>query len=241
MSQPSPTATVSPDEAARGSLVRTARLAGVFYLGLAVTAALGFLLIRSQIYMPDDPRETLALLTDKVSLARVGIALELGVVLTQALAAVWFFRLFRSVDAFAAGALAAFGLVNAVAVLVSAALVGGALEVALDPALAVSGDPAGTVQVLYLASSHLWTAGGLFFGLWLIPMGTLVLGSGWMPRVLGWVLIVGGVGYVLSTFLAYFGPGASVVADVLVVPASVGEFWMVGYLLVFGVRRSNVG
>ena len=107
--------------------------------------------------------------------------------LTQALAALWFFRLFRPVDAFAAGAIAAFGLVNAVAILVSAACLATALQVALEPV----GD-AGNAQLLYLVSDNLWIVGGLFFGLWLIPMGWCVLRSGWMPRALGWILVLGG-------------------------------------------------
>ena len=45
------------------------------------------------------------------------IRLELGIVLFQALAAIWFARLFRETDAFAAGALALFGMVNAVVIL----------------------------------------------------------------------------------------------------------------------------
>ena len=51
----------------------------------------------------------------------------------------WFYKLFRSVDAFAAGTLATFGMVNAVAILGSAALLATALAVALDPV----GDAAG--------------------------------------------------------------------------------------------------
>ena len=154
-------------------------------------------------------------------------------VVTQTLAAVWFYRLFRTVDSFAASGIAAFGLVNAVVGLVSAALLATAVEVAVDPV----GDAAATVQVLYLVSDNLWGVGALFFGLWLIPMGWCVLRSGWMPRVLGWILVGGGVGYVLSAFIRYLAPDAQVVAEALAYPASVGEFWMVGYLLVRGVRR----
>jgi hypothetical protein len=209
-----------------------ARMTGWFYLGLAVTGGLGFLLIRPRLFAADDPAATLAHLVDHEGLARAGIALELLVVLTQALTAVWFYRLFRRVDPVAAGSIAAFGLVNAVTILGSAALLATALEVALQPV----GDAAATVQLLYLVSGNLWTAGGLFFGLWLIPMGWCVLRSGSMPRPLGWILIGGGVGYVLSPFVAYLMPQAGVVADLLALPASVGEFWMVGYLLFRGVR-----
>jgi hypothetical protein len=81
--------------------------------------------------------------------------------------------------------------------------------------------------------------GALFFGLWLIPMGWCVLRSGWMPRALGWILVGGGVGYVLSAFLRYLVPDAQVLTEALAYPASIGEFWMVGYLLIRGVRRQS--
>lgn len=207
-----------------------ARTTGWLYLGLALTGGLGFLLIRSQLFVAGDPSATLANLIEQEGLARAGIVLELLVVLTQALTAVWFYRLFRRVDQVAAGSIAAFGLVNAVAILGSAALLATALEVALDPA----GEAAG-VQLLYLVSGQLWTAGALFFGLWLIPMGWCVLRSGAMPRALGWILIGGGVGYVMSPLLAYLLPQAGTVADLLTVPATVGELWMAGYLIFGGV------
>jgi Domain of unknown function (DUF4386) len=63
-----------------------------------------------------------------------------------------------------------------------------------------------------------------------------VLRTGWMPRALGWILVGGGIGYVLSPFIRYLADLPSV-AEALALPASVGELWMVGYLLVRGVRR----
>ncbi|RLP93940.1 DUF4386 domain-containing protein [Micromonospora sp. CV4] len=214
------------------TLIRTARTTGILYLGLAIAGALGFLLIRPRLFAADDPSATLANLVQHQSLARAGVAFELLIVVTQALAAVWFHRLFRAADARAASAIAAFGLINAVVILVSAALLATALDIALDPV----GDAAATVQVLYLASGNLWGVGGLFFGLWLIPMGTCVLRSNWMPRPLGYLLVGGGIGYLLSAFIGYLAPGAQAVADALVLPATVGEFWMIGYLLTRGVR-----
>jgi Domain of unknown function (DUF4386) len=164
------------------ALIRTARTTGLFYLGLAISGVLGFVVIRSRLFAADDPAATLAHLVDNQSLARAGVALELLIVLTQALAAIWFYRLFRTADALAASGIAAFGL-------------------------------------------------------WLIPMGSCVLRSGWMPRPLGWVLVGGGIGYVLSAFIRYLAPEAQVVADALAYPATVGEFWIVIYLLAIGVRR----
>jgi hypothetical protein len=126
--------------------------------------------------------------------------------------------------------------VNAVVILGSAALLGTAVAIALDPV----GDAAALVQVMYLVSGNLWTVGGVFFGLWLVPMGRCVLRSGWMPRPLGWILIGGGVGYVLSAFAGYLAPGAEAVLTALTMPATVGEFWMIGYLLARGVNARAV-
>ena len=219
-------------------LVRTARITGLLYLGLFVTGVLGFLVVRDQLFVADDPAATLANLTRHETLARLGIVIEAGVVITQALVALWFYRLFRSVDAFAAGSIAAFGLVNAMAILGSAAMLATALGVSQDASLTVSGGAAPTVQLLYVVSGHLWLIGGIFFGLWLIPMGWLARRSAWMPCLLGWLLMIGGVGFVANALLSYLLPDAGPAVDLLIAPATVGEVWMVGYLCLRGVRRS---
>ncbi|MDH3293660.1 MAG: DUF4386 domain-containing protein [Acidimicrobiia bacterium] len=212
---------------------QTARLAGLSYLGLAISGVLGFLLIRSQLYVADDAVETAANLVDNEGLARIGIAAELAIVATQAMAALYFFRLFRGVNSFAAGSLAAFGLMNSAIILTSAAFTATALDAALDGA-------ADTALLLYDLSEAAWSVGGLFFGLWLIPMGWLAWRSNFMPRILGWVLIASGIGYILSTYVTFLLPDATVLADILPLPATVGEFWMIGFLLWkgFGNRTS---
>lgn len=220
------------------TLKPTARMTGLLYLGLGITGMLGFLLIRPVLHEPANGAATLASLSNQQGLARLGIALEYGIVLFQALVAVWFFKLFRSANPVAAGATATFGMVNAVAIVISAACMSVALQVALDPALAPGGDAAGTVQFLYALSKAAWAGGSIFFGLWLIPMGYAVIVSSLMPKLLGQTLIVGGIGYVLSAFGGVLlPPELEAYAEFLAIPATVGEFWMIGYLLWFGVRE----
>ena len=194
------------------------------------------MLVRGQLFAADDAQRTLSNLMGHGSLARVDIVLELGIVLTQALTALWFYRLFRGVDTVAAGALAAFGMVNAVAIMGSAALLATALDVAENSSLAVTGGAAATVQLLYVASGHLWGVAGIFFGLWLIPMGWLVVRSRWLPPALGWILVAGGVGYLVSTLVSYAFPNTDLVTQLLTVPASIGEIWIMGYLIIIGIR-----
>ena len=212
---------------------RTARITGLAYLGLAVTGLLGYLLIRHRIYVPDDAARTAANLVAHEGLARLGVVTDIAMVLTQAVTAVWFWKLFRPVHPVAAGSIAAFGLVNCVLILVAVAFSTTAIDVALRADTAA----AGQVQLLADLSAATLSLAGLFFGLWLIPMGWLALHSGYMPRPLGRLLIAGGAGYLLSVVVATLVPGAPGLAYALTAPATAGELWMVGYLLVKGVSN----
>ncbi len=217
--------------------VRTARVAGAWYLGLAVTGILGFLLVRPAIYVDGDTAATLANLQDKEALAHLGVLLEMGIVVTQALAAIWFYKLFRDVRLVAGVSVAAFGLMNAVALMASAVFLATAGAVAQDSSLAPAGDAAATVGVLYHLSTDAWGIGAMFFGLWLIPMGWTAITTARFPRALGWILVIGGAGYLLSSVVDYgFVDPPSLLVDGLAFPATIGEFWMIGYLLLRGIR-----
>jgi len=217
--------------------LRTARATGAWYLGLAITGMLGFLVLRPQLIDAADPAATLANLTEHATQAHLLVMLEMAIVLTQALAAVYFYKLFRPLNPTAAYATATFGLVNSVAIMASGAFMAAANAVASDSSLAPGGDAAGTVGLLYELSASSWGMGNLFFGLWLIPMGWVAVTSARFPRVLGWTLVVGGVGYLVSGLLAYgLTDAPSWLTEGLAFPATIGEFWMIGYLLIKGLR-----
>lgn len=207
-------------------------LAGAFYLGMALTGGIGFMVVRPELFAMGDPAQTVSNLTQQTGFARTGIALDLGGVVFQALAAVWFVRLFRDVDLVAAMSVALFGMVNAVALLASAAMTWGALDAAAGTAGA---DPA-IGYLLLMIGSHFWQGGAIFFGLWLIPMGWLVLKSGFGPRILAWILMTGGAGYVAGVFIGVLAPDAGLWVGALPLLATVGEFWMIGLLFWKGLR-----
>jgi hypothetical protein len=219
---------------------RSARAAGAWYLGVAITG-IALLLIRQSVYDPDHAAKTLKNLTTDEGLARLGLGVELAIVVTQALAAVWFYKLFRPIKPVAAWALGVFGMVNAVAILASSAAVATALEVAGDKGLAPGDDPAATTQLLFRLSESFWGVGALFFGLWLIPMGWVAAMSGRFPRALGWILVAGGVGYVGSAFVEYAAGAPTWFVNTLTIPATAGEFWIIGYLLVVGISPAAQG
>lgn len=218
----------------QAELVKTARITGIWYLMLGITGMLGFLLFHPQIFVSEDPAKTLENLTQRELFARGRVLLELGVVLSQALAAIWFYKLFRGINPVAALATGIWGTVNSVAIMVSAMSMGAAIKIANGSAIGTESKVA-TIQILEQLSANSWGVGGIFFGLWLIPMGYTVVSSQRMPVWLGRILMVGGIGYILHTAVNYIGVSSDFV-ELLVIPATIGEFWMIGYLLIFGIR-----
>lgn len=221
---------------AQGDLVKTARVAGVWYLLLAISGIFGFMVFHPQVYS-SDPEETLANLTDPESLARLRLLFELLLVLSQALAALWFYKLFRSISVWKAWATGIWGTINAVVITISAISMAAAIHIA-DSSAQTQDDKVLLIELLGQLIKHSWNIGGLFFGLWLIPMGHIVVTSKRWPLWLGRILILGGAGYIISTLL-YYMAFRHPLLDVLTIPATVGEFWMIGYLLIYGIRPEN--
>lgn len=214
-------------------MVSTARKSGLWYLALAISGVIGFIILHPQVFVSTDISATLTNLMEQETLSRMRLLAEFAIVVSQALAAVYFFKLFKDINHFASWSLAAWGMMNAVAIMISAIAMAGAIQVA-DSDLAFN-DKLLLVQLFDQFIKNSWGVGSLFFGLWLIPMGYIVTSSQRMPIWLGRILMLGGVGYIASAFITYMGVKEAWVGY-LTIPASVGEFWIIGYLLIYGMR-----
>ena len=51
----------------------------------------------------------------------------------------------------------------------------------------------------------------IFWGLWLFPMGYLVFKSGFLPRIIGVMLVIACIGYVAQSFAVFLGYGLSII------------------------------
>lgn len=214
-------------------LVTTARIAGIWYLMMAVSGVFGFLIVHPQVFSAEDSQKTLTNLINFSALARTRLLLEFAIIVSQALTAVWFFKLFRTIKGWAAWTVGIWGMVNAIAIMISAIAMGSAIEIAGSSQAFES--KVLLIELLNSLITNAWGVGGLFFGLWLIPLGYAITSSKRMPVWLGRTLILGGIGYLISTTVNYLGIEGSFLSY-LTLPATVGEFWMIGYLLIFGIR-----
>jgi hypothetical protein len=73
----------------------------------------------------------------------------------------------------------------------------------------------------------------IFWGLWLLPLGYLVFKSGFLPRILGILLIIGGLGYLIDFFIFILFPNFEVTVSQF---AFIGELLFPLWLLIKGVN-----
>jgi hypothetical protein len=77
----------------------------------------------------------------------------------------------------------------------------------------------------------------MFWGLWLFPFGVLVFKSGFIPRVLGVLLMIACVAYLTDSFTSLLLPRyKDFVSSLTAAPAGLGEFAIMLWLLIKGVR-----
>ena len=82
----------------------------------------------------------------------------------------------------------------------------------------------------------------VFWGLWLFPFGYLVYKSGFLPRILGALLMLGCCGYLISfvgnTMMQNYGD--TFISDYARIPASLGEIGSCFWLLLRGINEKMV-
>jgi hypothetical protein len=76
----------------------------------------------------------------------------------------------------------------------------------------------------------------IFWGLWLIPLGILVYKSGFIPKALGVLLIVGCFGHLLSFLSTFLFPDYSIILTSIAETAMIGELPIFLWLLIKGVN-----
>lgn len=218
----------------------TARLAGAVYLLVIACGLFGILYVPNTLIDWGDSFATLSEIRKSERLYRLGIVAELTAYAAHIPLALLLYRLLDSSGTLMAAAMVALALVgvpitfsnmqNKLAVLT---LISN-LESNLITQTAAD-------QAMY----HLRAYGKgiliaqIFWGLWLLPFGILVLRSRVLPILFGILLIAGCFGY-LTDFIGRFlweGYGRTSLAAYTTLPATVGEIGACVWLLLFGVTR----
>jgi len=79
----------------------------------------------------------------------------------------------------------------------------------------------------------------LFWGLWLIPLALLVYKSGFIPRLIGILLIIAGIVYMHASFVSILFPSYSAfVNQPTLLLVAIGEISITLWLLIKGVKNN---
>jgi len=78
-----------------------------------------------------------------------------------------------------------------------------------------------------------------FWGLWLFPFGYLVIRSGFLPRILGYLLLVAGVAYAVSGVTSIVLPEHRQAVNRVMMPLYFGEVPIIFWLLLRGARETR--
>lgn len=191
------------------NLNRTARLAGFFYLIVAITGFFSFY-VREKLFVPGAASVTVNNINASLSFFNLGIVSELIMATSWILAAIILYRLFKTVNKYLALIMVSFVLVGgAIACINILNLI--AIKLILNDSYYQTVFQINQLEALTMLFLNLSHNGVLinhiFFGLWLFPLGILVLKSDYFPVIIGKItgvlLIIAGVGY-LADFLIFF-------------------------------------
>ena len=217
-----------------------ARIGGFLYLFIIAVGILGELLVRERLRVEGDPAATASNVLGSETLVRVGLAGDLlGYVASIAVAMIMYVLLEpvnRSLALLATfltiTATAIFGL-NAIWYLAVVESLGSPSDL---PGI----DPEQVQSLMYLSLSlHTsgFTIGLFFFGFFLIVLGHLVCRSLFLPKNLGTLLMVGGLGYLVNSLAQILAPAlAEKLVPWVLLPSFLAELTFAIWLSVKGLN-----
>ena len=223
---------------------RLARTAGVLYLLVGLFGAFAQAFVYPKMYVPGDAAATAGNLVANAGLVRLGIVSDLVNETAFVFMALTLYGLLKQFQhSTARGMVVLVALAAAISSL-NMVFEFAALRVATGAVdLSSLGAAGSNAMVLLLVDTQHYglLIAQVFFGLWLVPLGYLAHKSGWFPKPLAMVLVVGGACYLVDLLTAFLVPDLNqLIHTFIVIPCEVAEIWMLGYLLVIGVRTKKV-
>ena len=220
------------------SIDSLARLSGFVYLLLILTGIYGLVYVPAVLFDWSSPTTTTSNILDNEMTFRLAVAAEIACYICFIFLPLLLYKLLRGVNQDAALLMVILALLS---IPLAFAQVTKHLDVLLlvkEPAYlkALTTDVVQATMMLKLASfNNGILVSYIFSGLWLLPFGYLVYHSGFLPRILGILLMLACFGYLIE-FVGKFIFSLSQIPWYISIPSSLGEFGICLWLLMFGAR-----
>ncbi len=224
---------------------RLAQVAGLLYLVVGVFGGFAVGYVGPLIYAPGNAATSAANVVANAGLVRIAVVADLLQATVFVFLAMVLYMLLKDVSKAAARSMVILVAIATTIMCLNEVFQFSALLVATDHSYATAFGAAGAnaiVMVLLELYHYGFVIGQIFFGLWLIPLSYLAYRSGVFPKVLGGVLVLGGVSYLADTVIALMAPDVSrQIHSAFAIAPAIAEIGMVVYLLWMGVRPSKGG
>lgn len=221
---------------------KTARIAGLLYLIYIVVHTSADVIGRSGIIVYGDAAATAQNILASAWQFRIGFMLDLFAAVLFFLAAWALYRLLKPVNENLA---LLFLLLNLGGVALQAAsdLFLPASQLLLSGADYTKAFQADQLQAFAMSFLYLYKNGfmiaQIFYGAWLFPLGYLVFKSGFLPKILGVVLMVHCFTWLSTVFQSFLFPGFVAINYVSWPLGFIAEFGLTLWLLIKGVKEQQ--
>jgi hypothetical protein len=221
------------------STKKIARIAGVLYLVNAVTGFFAIVYVPGRLIVSGNAAATATNILASEKLFRLGIVSEL-ICAAEFIYLIWvLYRLFRDVNRTHAALMAIWGLacipvliVNSLNQIAALTLLHGA-----DFLSVINQLNREALAMLFLDLHRYGYIVGWIFGPWLFHLGVLVYRSGFLPRILGVLLVAACFGYLADCFTPLLLPSyANIVGRLANIPLTLGEPAFILWLLIRGAK-----
>jgi hypothetical protein len=224
---------------------KIARIAGLFYLTVAITAIVSLMYIPSKLIIWNDASLTFENIKTHQLLLKIGILSDIVLYLSFAFLAITLYKLLETVNKTIA-------LIMMALVLISVAITFANLINKFDVISLIN--DTGFLQnytnsqlhhqLMQLLQSHQngMTIIQIFWGIWLLPFGYLVFKSQFLPKILGLLLMLGCFCYItdfLGNFIFPIDYKETIIPRLTGIPPALGEIGMLLWLSIIGVKEKK--
>jgi hypothetical protein len=221
------------------ALKRQARIAGLLYFVSSIFAVFGLIYVPQRLIVSGNATATANAIRGSESLFRAGLGSELVGMTIFIFVVLALYRLFEGVDRKQASLMVILILLSVPLSFVSVLSEMGALTLigSADFLSVLGRNQLDALALLFLKfHSYGWILASVFSGLWLFPFGALVIRSGFIPRILGFLLIAAGFGWLIDSFSSIlFAQPADAVSTITTVLES-AELPIIFWLLIWGAK-----
>ena len=221
------------------------RLAGLLFLILVITGVFAEFFVRQKLYVLGDPAATTQNIIENQWLFRLGFVSDLVMSTMFFVYGYVLYLIFKPVNKNLSLFLLLCAVISVAMFCQNSLNLFAALELLTKTDYSEAFQPSQLeVLAVFFQNIHIkgYYVNQIFFGLYLLPLGYMIVRSGIVPKIIGVFLLLGFVGDMIDFVVYFLFPNAeSVILDNITIPADIGELSLCLWFLIMGVRSQKEG